>query len=93
MIIFVKKAKIFRLYYMYIAIFFFHFMWKEGIYIRSARSKNENHLNVTNAERTNERTNLQPIFQSEMSTTVKTWSRNKLTLVYAIFDTTWLFDN
>ena len=54
MIIFVKKAKIFRLYYMYIAIFFFHFMWKEGIYIRSARSKNENHLNVTYVERTNE---------------------------------------
>ena len=33
----------------------------------------------------NERTNLQAIFQSEMSTTVKTLSRNKLTLVYAKF--------
>ena len=36
-------------------------------------------------EWTNERKNLQAIFQSEMSTTVKTLSQNKLTLVYAIF--------
>ena len=41
-------------------------------------------------ERTNEQMNLQAIFQSEMSTTVKT-SRNKLTLVYAIFGSFLIF--
>ena len=41
-------------------------------------------------ERRNERTNLH-IFQSEMSTTVKTLSRNKLTLVYAIFGSFLIF--
>ena len=86
-----KRAENFRLYYMYIAIFLFHFMWKEGIYIGSARSKNENRLNMCRMNERTKRTNLQAIFQSEMSTTVKTLSRNKLTLVYAIFGSFLIF--